>query len=233
MYRLLFVDDDSNIVKVNKLFFEPYGYIVDTALDMHSAMDLVNQNVYDCIVLDIVLPTSQNGYKLCKYIREKVDTPIIFLTSLTEKDFLYQGFSVGGDDYMTKPYDFKELKLRIDAHISRYRHNVKSEEILTFPPLTINLTHRQVLFNDESLNLTGVEFDILSLLCSNPGQPFMPDEIYQKVWNLPDLNSTHTVQTHIARLRRKLDKFSPNHHLIQTQWGKGYFFVPLNKASQN
>ena len=226
MQRILFVDDDINILNINKIYFERYGYTVDTSYSANHTLDLIHKNIYDCIILDIILSTNENGYQLCKDIRNITDTPIIFLTSLTEQDFLYQGFNVGADDYMTKPYDLQELKLRIKARISTYRHIPCTEEILTFPPLSINLTCRQVLYNKDIISLTSVEFDILTFLCSNTGQPFMPDAIYKEVWKMPDLNSTHTVQTHIARLRRKLDKYSPNHHLIQTLWGKGYIFVP-------
>ena len=233
MKRLLFVDDDPNILKINKLYFEPYGYTVDTALDVPNALERLSNFTYDCIILDVVLKPGENGYRLCTEIRKTSNAPIIFLTSLTEQDFLYQGFSVGGDDYMTKPYDPKELKIRIEARINRYRNTSQDENTLSFPPLHINLSTRQITLNEEVINLTGVEFDILILLASNPGKLYMPDVIYKEVWKMPDLNATHTVQTHIARLRRKLDKLSPDHHFIQTQWGKGYLFVtpPQKKIS--
>ena len=228
LYHVLFIDDDENILQINKMYFEYRGYKVSTATTAKKAKELVNTYDFDCIVLDIILTTLDDGYKLGKELKTVTTAPIVFLSSLTEQDFIYRGFTVGGEDYLTKPYDVKELVMRVDAHIRRYRGNAHHEEVISAPPLHINLTSHTVTLNGENVALTSVEFKILVLLCESPGKPFSPAEIYSEVWKMPDINATHTVHSHIGRMRKKLDSVYPEHQLIQTEWGKGYVFVPTN-----
>ena len=226
MNQILFIDDDPNILRINKDYFTPRGYEVYTALDADSALGLVTYHDFDCIILDVILPTKEDGYALCRKLREQMDTPILFLTSLTKQDFLYQGFNCGGDDFMTKPYDLKELQLRIDAQIRRYRSVARHADVISFPPLSVDLTSRLATVNGEELNLTGGEFDILALLVSHPNQVFSPESIYTSVWKMPGIAATHTIQVHVSHLRRKIEDACPDHKFIQTSWGKGYLFVP-------
>lgn len=225
MYHVLFIDDDKNILKINKTYFEEHEYEVSVADKTADALQMVRDNSYDCIVLDIILSESEDGYELCKQIQQETDAPIVFLSSLTEKDFIYRGFNVGGEDYMTKPYDLKELMMRVESRIMRYRGTIKKDTVISLPPLKINLVNRNATVNGKPLTLTAIEYNILALLCSKPGEPFSPGDIYTEVWKLPDINAVHTVHSHIGRLRAKLDALSPDHHLIQTEWGKGYVLV--------
>lgn len=226
MFQILFVDDDENLLKINRIYFEQHGYGVTAASTSGQALSLVKEHRYDCALLDIILPSMPDGYQICEEIRNYTDMPILFLTSLTEQEFLYRGFSAGGDDYITKPYDLRELELRVAARISQYRRHNAGGEILYFPPLSINVTKRIVTVDGRPLSLTGNEFDILVLLARSPEQAFSPEEIYRAVWNMPDLDSAHTVQVHVARMRRKLDTASPGHRFIGTSWGRGYLFSP-------
>ena len=228
MYHVLFVDDDENVLKINETYFKSHGYQVTVANSGKLALDAVKNTEFDCIILDIILP-NEDGYVICKEIRNLTHTPIIFVSSLAEKDFIYKGFNVGGDDYMAKPYDLKELFVRTEAHIARYRGITKRENILTVPPIKMNLTNRKVSINDIEISLTGVEFKILLLLCQHPGKPFTPNEIYNEVWEMPDINAIHTVHSHIGRMLKKLDSIYKDHQLIQTQCGKGYILIPEDK----
>ena len=117
---------------------------------------------------------------------------MLFLTGLTEQDFLYRGLEAGGADYMTKPYDLQELQLRVEARIRQNRSAGQSKR-LHFPPLTLDLEERQVLIHQTAVPLTSKEFDILALLCGAPEQAFSAEKIYRQVWKLPDLDATHTV----------------------------------------
>ena len=228
VYHVLFVDDDENVLKINETYFKSHGYQVTVANSGKLALEAVKKTEFDCIILDIILP-NEDGYVICKEIRNLTHTPIIFVSSLAEKDFIYKGFNVGGEDYMTKPYDLKELFVRTEAHIARYRGTSKRENILTVPPIKMNLTNRKVSINDVEISLTSVEFKILLLLCQHPGKPFTPNEIYNEVWEMPDINAIHTVHSHIGRMRKKLDSIYKDHQLIQTQWGKGYILIPEDK----
>ena len=125
---------------------------------------------------------------------------------------------------MTKPYDLQELQLRVEARIRQNRSAGQSKR-LHFPPLTLDLEERQVLIHQTAVPLTSKEFDILALLCGAPEQAFSAEKIYRQVWKLPDLDATHTVQVHVASMRRKLETACPEHKFIQTAWGKGYLFV--------
>ena len=225
MYHVLFVDDDEKVLQINETYFKTHGYKVSVADSGKSALEQVKNNDFDCIILDIILP-NEDGYAICKEIREQTQAPIIFVSSLTEKDFIYKGFSVGGEDYMTKPYDLKELFVRTEAHIARYRGISKRENVISVEPVHLNLTTHKVMVNGKELTLTSVEFKILALLCQHPGKPFSPAEIYKEVWEMPDINAIHTVHSHIGRMRKKLDSIYNDHQLIQTQWGKGYVFIP-------
>lgn len=225
MYHILFVDDDRNILRVNKTYFEEHDYNVSIADNIEDAVLMVKEHDFDCIVLDIILSKADDGYELCRRIQQENNVPVIFLSSLTEKEFVYRGFKVGGEDYMTKPYDLHELMLRVESRISRYRGTSINDNVISLPPLKLNLVSRNATVNGEPLSLTAIEYSILALLCSKPGIPFSPGEIYTSVWKLPDINAVHTVHSHIGRLRAKLDALSPEHHLIQTEWGKGYVLV--------
>lgn len=223
MDALLFVDDDERMLATNRIYFTKHGFEVFTATSGCAALDVMRSHPIDCVVLDIMMP-QQNGYVLCRQLKEEFTTPIVFLTGLTAQNNLYQGFLQGGDDYLTKPYDFRELELRIRARILQKRGTAKQGTLLEFGPLTIDTAGRQTRANGVSIPLTANEFDILVLLARSPGILFSPKTIYQEIWHLPDLEATHTVRVHVGRLRQKLEAACPQHAYICTVWGKGYRF---------
>lgn len=232
MYRVLFVDDDEILLKVNRIYFEKHGYETYTAINWEQALSCASAHSFDCIVLDIILSNSDDGYHICECLREQTNAPIIFLTCLTEQDFLYRSFSAGGDDFMTKPYDLKELEMRVAARISQSCRLSTRGQILHFPPLSIDVADRRVSISGEPVEMTSNEFGILLFLASSPGQAFSLEEIYRNVWKMPGLDSTHTVQVHVARMRRKLEIACPGRKFITTAWGRGYLFSSAEEKRQ-
>lgn len=224
MPNVLFVDDDPSILRVNRVYFESRGYGVFTAQNRAQAEDALVKAQIDCIVLDILMPDT-DGWALCRDFKSRAATPILFLTSLTEQECLYRGFELGGDDYLTKPYELKELELRVKARIRASSGEVR-RELLSYPPLTLDAVGRRVTVDDRAVPLTAYEFDILLLLARHPGQVFSMEEIYRQIWNLPDLGSAQTVRVHLARMRRKLEDACGGVKLIQVVWGKGFLFSP-------
>ena len=223
MSYLLFVDDDSNLLSINRDYFTAHGHHVVTCDSAEQALLHVQNHVVDCVVLDIVMPET-DGFSLCRDLKSRISAPVIFLTSMTEKEYLYQGFSLGGDDFLTKPCDLRELELRINTRISQRRNALGKGEQLSFPPLLIDVGMRHILIEGEEAPFTSIEFDILLLLARSPGHVFSPDTIYREVWKLPDLNSTQTVKVHMARMRHKLEEACPEHRFIGTAWKQGYYF---------
>ena len=142
MPYLLFVDDDSNVLNINRNYFESRGFSVSVAQTADQALDHVKKYPVDCVVLDIMMP-GFDGFLLCRRFKTQMTAPVIFLTSLTEKEYLYQGFSLGGDDFLTKPWDLKELEMRIRTRISQCSNRSLKGERLEFPPLTIDAGTRQ------------------------------------------------------------------------------------------
>lgn len=224
MPHLLFVDDDPNILNINRDYFKARGFCVTTCENADQAWNHVNKYPVDCVILDIMMP-GIDGFELCRRFKTQITAPVIFLTSLTEKEYLYQGFSLGGDDFLTKPYDLRELEIRINTRINQKFTGKILKNRLEFPPLVIDAGTRQVLINDLLVPLTSYEFDILLLLAYSPDHVFSPEAIYHEVWKLPDLESTQTVKVHVARMRHKLEAMCPGRAFIGTTWKQGYRFL--------
>lgn len=224
MHQLLFVDDDCNLLQMNRDYFEVLGFAVFTAENEKETLEILKAQMIDCIILDIMLPGT-DGYALCRKIKAKTDTPIVFLTSLSDDVSLEQGFIEGGDDFLTKPFRSRELELRVRARINEHKGISRRGELLTFGSLAIDVPGRCARIDEKRLTLTSTEFDILLLLARSPGKPFTPVEIYHEIWKLPDLDSVNTVRVRVGILRQKLKDACPEEDFIGTQWGKGYLFT--------
>lgn len=228
MSCLLFVDDDKNILEINRRFFTDKGFTVHTASGMNTALACLDHTPVDCVILDILMPGG-NGLAVCEKIREHRSVPILFLTGLTEKEFLYRGFTAGCDDYLTKPYDLLELEMRVIAAVKRHKGNVLPEQILRFGSLAIDVGKRRTSVEGREIPLTSYEFEILLLLAKHPGQTFPARKIYREVWQMPDLDNTQTVQVHLGRMRHKLEQACPDCEFVKTVWKQGYHFDPTEK----
>lgn len=224
MSHLLLVDDDPNILKINRDYFESRGFCVTTCENAEQAVTHAEKFPVDCAILDIMMP-GIGGFELCRRFKSQMTAPVIFLTSFTEKEYLYQGFSFGGDDFLTKPCDLRELEMRVNARISQKISGKLREERLEFPPLVIDIGIRQAFVDGTPVALTAYEFDILLLLAHSPNHVFSPKTIYREVWKLPDLENTQTVKVHVAHMRHKLEAACPGRAFISTAWKQGYRFI--------
>lgn len=220
---LLFVDDDTNVLRINKSYFTQRGYTVTTCETAQQAIEHALKHPVDCAILDIAMPDT-DGFSLCRTFKAQMHAPVIFLTGMVEKEFLYQGFSIGADDFLTKPCDLQELEIRIRTRIRQQDALSLQNELLSFPPLLIDAGRRQLFISGTEVLLTAYEFDILLLLVRSPGHVFSPEAIYHEVWKLPALAVNQTVKVHMARMRHKLEAACPGRSFINTAWKKGYYF---------
>lgn len=221
MPTVLFLDDDVSFLRINRVYFESRGYTVLTADRFEQAEELLRGQTVDCIVLDVLMP-SIDGWEACRRLKGTQDIPILFLTSLSEQECLYRGFELGADDYMTKPYEFRELELRVRARLRR--RSGGAAQTLSYPPLTIDVSGRKAEIGGKALSLTAYEFDILCLLAAHPGQVFSLEDIYRQVWKQPDLGRTESARIRVAQMRHKLEDACPDRVLIDRVWGKGFVF---------
>lgn len=226
---VLFIDDDMSFLRVNRIYFEKHGFRVFTAKNVSEAQKIWTDEDLDCIVLDILMPET-DGWEICRQLQEREMPPVIFLTSLTEQECIYRGFEMGAADYLTKPYELRELELRVNARI-RGTHGFR-QELLSYGPLVIDVGLRRAIVNGKVLALTAYEFDILLLLARRPEKIFSLEEIYRVIWKLPDLGNVHTVRTHLARMRCKLEDALPDCRYIGRRWGKGFYFCPDGKEEE-
>jgi two-component system, OmpR family, copper resistance phosphate regulon response regulator CusR len=218
--KILLVEDDPKISAFVKLGLEDNDYIVTVAYDSTMAEKIVFNKQFDVIILDVIIP-GINGLELCKKIRNNnIKTPVLMLTSLDSVEDKIAGFDCGADDYLVKPFSFKELYARIKALSRRYTETIVSPT-LKIADLELDTISKKVRRNEKEIKLTAKEFAILELLLSNKGKVFERIEIAEKIWGFSFNSGTNLIDVHINSLRNKIDKnFSPK--LIHTLVGFGY-----------
>ncbi len=219
--NILIVDDEKLIVKGLKHSLEQQGYTVFAAYNGTEALNLVEHNTIDFIILDLMLPDI-DGMMVCKGIRKKYNMPILMLTA---KDGDYDkilGFEFGADDYMTKPFNTLELIARIKAITRRVKEKPENN-IISLHNLTIHWNERKAYVEDKEVELTAKEFDMLHLLASNPGRVFTREDIYTYIWG-EEAYDVRTIDVHIRNLREKIEDKSKDPKYIKTKWGVGYYF---------
>lgn len=218
-YKILVVDDEADIVEMLSGFFRKKGFEVLTAVDGDGALKQVEHQP-DIILLDINMP-GMDGLEVCSRIRDYVSCPILFLTARIEDADKVKGFSLGGDDYIVKPFSLTELEARIYAHLRReQRHQTKS--IVKFcDELSIDYRERSAYIKGQPVGLVKKEFDIVELLSQNPGQVFDRERIYERVWGYDSDGDSSVVAEHIRRIRTKFSALSGKTY-IETVWGCGY-----------
>jgi DNA-binding response OmpR family regulator len=221
MYILL-VEDDINLSNDLKRQLESENFKVDAVYDGITAEEMVNKVDYDCILADINIP-AKNGYELVKGIRSKrVNVPIIMLTAFGEIDDKLKGFESGADDYITKPFFFKELLARVKVLIKRFEYTTKQSELFTIEDLTINYRKREVTRGGQVVRLTAREFEILEMLAEAKGETVSKKDLLNKVWGSSFGTNTNTIEVFINLLRNKIDKQFDT-KLIRTRFGIGYY----------
>ncbi|PEP93695.1 response regulator transcription factor [Bacillus toyonensis] len=227
--RILIADDDKEIRNLLKIYLERELYMVDTAINGDEALQLFNQNNYNLVILDIMMP-KVDGIEVCRKLRDKTNVPILMLTAKDHEVDKILGLSIGADDYITKPFSIHEVVARVKALMRRFlvlgsNNTVQEKTTLAFKGLTINLNTYTVHTNKEEIHLTGKELELLKFFTSNPGQVFTKTQLFRNVWDDNYIEDDNTVMVHIRKLRKKIEIDPSNPKFIQTIWGIGYKFV--------
>jgi DNA-binding response OmpR family regulator len=232
---ILVVDDEPTIREVVRKYLERDGFAVQEATDGHQALAYLRDNVPDLIVLDIMLP-GVDGLSITRQLRDpagyaglSVDgsIPIIMLTAKTEELHRINGFAVGADDYVTKPFSPQELLARVKAVLRRTGASGNPEKPITFDTLRIEPRSRTVMVKGgDSIDLTAKEFDLLWFLARHPKQVFTRTQLLDQVWGFEFFGDDSTVTVHVRRLREKIEPDPANPTYVQTVWGVGYKFEP-------
>ena len=220
--KVLVVDDDKSMVNMLKDVLEMEGYVVSTAFDGEQAIKQ-SQKQPDIILLDINLPKI-DGIEVCERIRGYVHCPILFLSARIEEKDRITGLKVGGDDYIVKPFSIGELLARVEAHLRRETRTQEKTEFRFDNNLLIDLNGRKMTFENNVIELTKSEFDIVAFLSRYPGQIFDREMIYEKLWGLDRDGDSKNVTELIRRIRNKLKKYTDK-EFIETVWGCGYRWV--------
>ena len=222
--KILVVDDEKTLVKGIKFNLENEGYTVDACYDGEAAVDMARQNDYNLIVLDLMMP-KLDGLSACMRIREFSTVPVIMLTARSEDTDKLIGFEYGADDYMTKPFNTLELKARIRALLRRTNTQTQADRSgkLTRGHITLLPDRRSALRDEEPVDLTVKEFDLIELLMRNPGKVYNRESLLNLVWGYEYQGDIRTVDVHIRRLREKLEINPADPEYIITKWGVGYF----------
>ena len=226
--RILVVDDEQKIREVVRMYLEKEGFFVGEAADGQEALELVNRGQWDFIILDLMMP-GIDGWSVCKEIRKTTSVPIIMLTARDAEVDRILGLELGADDYVVKPFSPRELVARVKAVLRRGKTvtspvQVVKSGILKFPGLSVDPDSRLVLVNEQPVNLTPKEYELLLHLAKSPNRIYTREELLVSVWGYDYFGDARTVDTHINRLRDKLQKASGTTSYITTAWGVGYKF---------
>lgn len=232
--RLLVVDDEDRIRRLLKMYLEREEYTIDEADNGEDALELALTNDYDLILLDLMMP-GKDGIEVCKELREKKATPVIILTAKGEEVNRVQGFEAGTDDYIVKPFSPREVVLRVKALLRRsskssyIQSETSSKDVVVFNHLTIDNDAHRVLADGVEVALTPKEYELLYFLAKTPDKVYDREQLLKEVWHYEFFGDLRTVDTHIKRLREKLNKVSEDAaRMIVTVWGVGYKFEVIN-----
>ncbi|MNI08641.1 Transcriptional regulatory protein YycF [compost metagenome] len=224
--KILIVDDEPEIVELISLYLIREGYEVISANNGHQVFDIVIQQQPDIIILDIVLP-GMDGIEVCRQLRKTHNTPILFISCKSEDIDIILGLSMGGDDYITKPFSPSQLVARVKAHLRRNSiidQQKEDPQRLLFPGLEIDLISHLVKVNGQSISLSAKEFDLLSLLAKTPNRVYKIEHLFELVWSLNSLGDPRTLIVHISNLRKKIEPNPAEPRYIITVRGVGYKF---------
>jgi len=222
--KILVVDDEKLLVKGLKYNLEQEGYQVVTAFDGEEAVRLAHDDSVDLILLDLMLPKI-DGLTACRNIREFSNIPIIMLTARNDDIDKILGLEYGADDYITKPFNVREVISRIKAILRRVNPTPKeNQSLLISGDITLDYNFRRAVINNNTIELTGKEFDLLELFVKNPGKVYTRENLLDIAWGFDYLGDVRTVDVHIRRLREKIEENSADPKYIKTKWGVGYYY---------
>lgn len=225
--KILIVDDEKNIVDILKFNLKKEGFDTVEAYDGKQALEMVEREKPDLILLDIMLP-EYDGFTVCKKIRQTMNTPILMLTAREEEVDKVLGLELGADDYVTKPFSPRELMARVKANLRRIVEDNQTiqSETLTCGDLVIDVNRYEIRRNNEVIELTLREFELVKFLAMQKGQIFSRESLLEKVWGYEYYGDVRTVDVTVRRLREKLEKVPSKPEYILTKRGVGYYFNP-------
>ena len=235
MKKVLIVDDDADIIELQKLYFEKEGYEVTSCMQGDKAIAMFNVTRPDIIILDLMLP-GMDGNDICREIRKVSDVPIIMLTARTDTLDKIVGLELGADDYVPKPFEPKELLARVKAVLRRTEKTAASDasgkskssstpDIVTFPGLTVDIVKYVVIADGKEVYMPPKELELLFFLASNPNRVYSREQLLENVWGYDFFGESRTVDVHIKRIREKIEPPGVEHDwLIRTVWSRGYKF---------
>jgi DNA-binding response OmpR family regulator len=213
--KILIVEDEKKLSEIMSLYLKNENYDVKSAFDGEDAEEILEDNEFDLVILDIMMP-KKDGWSLLRKIKSTSNTPVILTTARGDEEDRIFGLELGADDYMVKPISMRELILRVSLRIN---NRGSKEKELDFGTMSILEDKRIVSEDGVNINLTPKEFDLLIFLCKNNNQVFKREQLLNKVWSYDFMGDTRTVDTHIKKLREKIDFCEKN---LKTVWGVGY-----------
>ncbi|MBZ9535590.1 response regulator transcription factor [Cytobacillus oceanisediminis] len=233
LQKILIVDDEPGIVKMLETILRKEGYTsIGSAFTGQEAMEKIIRNSYDLIVLDVMLPDT-DGFQLCQEIRKHTSVPILFLTARSGDLDKLTGLGIGGDDYITKPFNPLEVAARINVQFRRqeqYQNTLQTTEVYHFGPVVIDKKAGQLWVDGKEVPCPAKEFELFLFLADHPNQVFTAGQLYEHVWGYDSIGDEKTVAIHIMRLRKKVEKDVKNPSLIVNLRGIGYKFVPPGES---
>lgn len=219
--KILIVEDDMDIAYLEKDYLGMNKFDVDIVNDGNKVLDIIENNNYDLIILDIMLPNI-SGYDLCKSIRKTSDIPIIMVSAKTESFDVIRGLGLGSDDYITKPFDPAILVARVKASISTYQRHKNIGKTIVIGDIKIIPDNYQVFKKDKEIKFPNKEFELLKYLALNPNVVISKENIFEMVWGMDSQAMDATITVHINRIREKIEDDPANPKIIETVWGAGY-----------
>ncbi len=231
MNRILMIDDDLEVLEINKKFFEEKDCEVLVCSKASLALEKVESFKPNCIFLDVMMPEI-DGYTLCRMIREKTDVPILFLSGKVSEDDKIEGFEAGGDDYIEKPYSLRELYVRMMSHVRRTsvtKTSYANSMIIDLNPFYLDKENHKLFHEGEEIPISNKEYDLLLFLAVNVGKEITFEEIGTKLWGSYMETDRRNVMVNVSRLRKKIESQTGIDNFIETVWSKGYKLVKLRK----
>ncbi len=227
MMKVLIVDDEKAIVKGLMFGLQDDDTSVYCAYDGEEALNMIKSDKFDIVLLDVMLP-KMDGFTVCGKVREFSDVPIIMLTAKNDDDDKISGLTCGADDYVTKPFNIKEVKARMDAILRRSRSSGDKkgadDAVLEISDIRLERSNKRLYIAGREVYITIKEFEVLDLLASNPGKVYSRDKLLELVWGLDHPGGSRTVDVHVRRLREKIEADPGEPKYVQTKWGVGYYF---------
>lgn len=223
-YKVLIIDRDEELTKYIKENIEQDNYMVNIVYDSQQALKIIDENIYNLVIINSVLP-GMDGMNVLEKLREKSYVPVIFMFEDYNHEDMIRALDIGADDYVKKPINIQELRAKVKANIRRaYEYVSNKNEIINTRDIVIDITSRKVNVAGKHVELTSKEYDILFLLVTNPGKVYNRETLLEIIWGYDYYGDSRTVDVHVRRLREKIEKDPANPQYIMTKWGVGYYY---------